>query len=104
MRKGIILMNYHFIFAVIQEERRKYVEVTYYDETRPGSAIYTVVHEDLLEDVLPYKSDFNAHNAVSELPEDIFDDLYDNKLLESFLDWLCTNYSQVAFMEVINND
>lgn len=104
MRKGIILMNYHFTFAVVQEERRKYVDVTYYDEIRPESAIYTVVHEDLQIDVLPYKPDFNAHNAISELPEDIFDDLYDNNLLKSFQDWLQTNYSQVAFMEVINND
>lgn len=104
MRKEIILMNYHFTFAVIKEGPRKYVNVTYYDEIRPESVKFTVVDEDLQNDVLPYKPDFNAHNAVSELPEDVFDDLYDNKLLESFLAWLRTNYSQVAFMEVINND
>lgn len=104
MRKEIILMNYHFVFAVIREESRKFVDVTYYDETRPESAIYTVVHEDLQIDVLPYNPEFNARNAVTDLPEDIFEELYNNLLLKSFQDWLQTNYSQVVLMEVINND
>ena len=103
MRNGIILLNYHFTFTVIKEETRKCVDVTYYDESRPESTIYSVVHEDMQLDVLPYKAAFNAHNAISELPEDIFDELYDAKLLKSLEDWLQTNYSQTAFMEVVNN-
>ena len=104
MNRRITLSSYTFIFSKFRsKEGETLAQLEYYDHTQSNALHVTVKRENVEKDVLPYKPIFNAEYAIEDLPEEVFDDLYDKKLLTSLLDWLVTNYSQLAFMEVINN-
>ena len=104
MNRRITLLNYTFIFTSFKsEEGQRLCQLEYFDNAQHNSVHVSIKREDIENDVLPFKADFNAEYALEELPEDVWDKLHESKLLSMFKDWLRTNYQQLALMEVINN-
>lgn len=105
MNRRITLSSYTFIFSNFRsKDGERLAQLEYYDHTQSNASHITVKREDIVQDVLPYKPAFNAEYAIEELPEEVYDDLLDKKFLSSLKDWLTTNYSQLVFMEVMNNE
>ena len=94
MKKSITLGNYVFNFNTAIEENVKYIEFTYL-----VNDVTVKIFRESFESALKYKPEFNSDYAVSELPEDVWDYLYNNKMLNTLKGWVATQYLTITIME-----
>ena len=102
MNRRITLLTYTFIFTSFKsKEGQRLCQSEYFDNTQPNAQHVIIKREDIENDVLPYRPDFNAEYSLEELPEEVWDKLHDCNMLALLKDWLVTCYFQIAMSEVI---
>lgn len=104
MDKLITLSNYTFSFKTYKDKDNvKRVLIECKDTTQPNAVPQVMSNEKIVNDVLPYKAEFNAWYSMEDMPEDAYNALFEAHQLRSLRDWLQVNYSQLQMMEVVNN-
>lgn len=100
MERKITIGQFEFVQKVVCRDLTKLLVFEYYDLSGHGHEAITIKEEDVHRDVLEYKPEFNAEYTITDLPDDLFEQLIKSDGLYLLKEWLKMNYEAILITEV----
>lgn len=100
MERKITIGQFEFVQKTVEEDSTKFLVFEYYDLSGHGHEAITIKEENIQKEVLEFKPEFNAEYTITDLPDDLFEQLIKSDSLYLLKEWLKMNYEAILITEV----